>query len=131
MLYGTWVVGRKLGESYRFDIQEVSDVIGKTFMFSRGKANLHYYNQELEINYPEYKIVIIPLDEETTYFPYMLTIREMGITGNYIILFSVTGCDIYFIIKDDESLIMFYKDAYLELKRIDHIEGYDSFYHAL
>jgi hypothetical protein len=131
MLYGKWLVENKVGESYRLDIQDISDVIGKMFKFSREKVNLYYNGQEIEIEFPEYDIVIIPLDEQTTYFPYMPTMNKLGINGNYVTIFSIKGYDTYFILKDDESLIMFYKDAYLELKRIEHEDGYNSFYHAL
>lgn len=131
ILYGEWLVEKKIVESYRLDIQDVSDVIGKNFIFSRQRAVFCYFNEEIEIEYPEYKITIIPLDEQTTYFPYLPTLKEMGITGSYVTIFSVIGYDIYFILKNDESIIMFYKDAYLELRRIGHIEGHDAFYNAL
>ena len=131
MLYGKWKVENKVGESYRLEIQDISDSIGKMFMFSREKVNLYYHGQEIDIEFPEYDIVIIPLDDQTAYFPYMPTMNEIGINGNYATIFSIKGYDTYFILKDDESLIMFYKDAYLELKRIEHEDGYNSFYHAL
>lgn len=131
MLYGEWFVEKKIGESYRLDIQDVSDVIGKTFAFSKQRAVFCSLNEETEIDYPEYKITIIPLDEQTTYFPYMPTLNELGITGSYVTIFSVKGYDVYFILKDDKSVIMFYKNAYLELRRIKYIDGYDAFYHAL
>lgn len=131
ILYGEWLVGKKIGESYRLDIQDVSDVIGKTFVFSKRRVIFCYLNEDTEIDYPNYKITIIPLDEQTTYFPYMPTLNELGIIGSYVTIFSVKGYDVYFILKDDESVIMFYKDAYLELRRIEHIEGYDAFYNAL
>lgn len=131
LLYGEWLVEKKIGESYRLDIEDVSDVIGKTFVFFRQKAVLFCFNKATEVDYPEYKITIIPLDKRTTYFPYMPTLNELGIVGSYVTIISVKGYDVYFILKDDQSVIMFYKNAYLELQRIKHIEGYDAFYHAL
>ena len=38
---------------------------------------------------------------------------------------------IYFIHKNDESLIIFDKNVYLELKRIEHEDGYGTFYHVM
>ncbi len=131
ILYGEWLVEKKIGESYRLDIQDVSDVIGKTFVFSKRRVIFCYHNEDTEIENPNYKITIIPLDEQTTYFPYMPRLSELGIIGSYVTIFSVRGYDVFFILKDDKSVIMFYKDAYLELRRIEHIEGYDAFYHAL
>jgi len=132
MLYGEWLVEKKIGENRRLDIEDVSDVIGETFMFSRQRAVYSGCNKEIEIDYPEYEITIIPLDEQTTYFPYMPTLNEMGITGSYVTIFHVDGGgDIYFILKDDETVIMFYKEAYLELRRIGHIELYHSYYRAV
>lgn len=77
ILYGKWLVEKKIGESYRLDIQDVSDVIGKTFMFSKRRVIFRYLNEDTEIDYPNYKITIIPLDEQTTYFPYMPKLNEL------------------------------------------------------
>lgn len=131
ILFGEWLVERKIGESYRLDIQDVSDVIGKTFVFSIRRVIFCFNNEETEIDNPNYKITIIPLNEQTTYFPYMPRLSELGIIGSYVTIFSIKGYDVFFILKDDESVIMFYKDAFLKLRRIEHIEGYDAFYHAL
>lgn len=132
MFYGKWVVEKEIGESFRLEIEDTSDMLMKTFVFSRKKCMFYYDNEEVQIDYPNYDIKIIPLDEKTMYFPYMPTMKEIGITGNYVTIFSVMGdYDIYYILKDDDTLVMFYKNVYLELKRIEHEEGYKSNYHAL
>lgn len=132
IFYGKWVVEKEIGESYRLEIQDTSDMLMKTFVFSRKKCMFYYDNEEVQIDYPNYDITIIPLDEKTMYFPYMPTMKEIGITSNYVTIFSAMGdYDIYYILKDDNTLVMFYKNVYLELKRIEHEEGYKSNYHAL
>lgn len=131
ILYGKWVVEKEIGESYRLGTEDISDMLRKTFVFSRKKCMFYYDNEEVQIDYPNYDITIIPLDEKTMYFPYMPTMKEIGITGNYVSIFSVMAdYDIYYILKDDDTLVMFYKNVYLELKRIEHEEGYKSNYHA-
>ncbi|WP_143320614.1 hypothetical protein [Clostridium sp. HBUAS56010] len=135
ILYGEWMVTESVGECYRIDTQDISDVIGKKFSFSFWKSHFYYQGEEVNINYPRYEIITIPLDDNTTYFPYMPTMKEMGIVGNYVTIFipesAEKGYDMCFMIKDDETLIMYYKDTYLELKRIKHIPDYELYYRAV
>lgn len=135
ILYGEWLVTKTIGENYRIDSQDVSDVIGKKFWFSASNSHFFYYNEEVSINYPQYEIITIPLDDDTTYFPYMPTMKEMGILGDYAVMFvpesAECGYDMYFIIKDDETLMMYYKETYLELKRTKYIPNYEFYYHAV
>lgn len=132
MFYGEWEATRKVGESYRFDVQDVSDIIGAKLVFTGWNCHYYYDGKEINIDYPTYKITIIPLDEKTTYFPYMPTFNEMGITGDYVTLFTIKdGEEVYVLVKDDQTLLMFYKDAYIELKRTKYIPHHDAFYIAL
>jgi len=129
--YGKWVVEKKIGDSKRLDVQDIDDLIGKEIFFGRWQSEFIYYEEEIKIEYPKYEITIIPLDENTTYFPYMPRLKDIGISGEYVTIFWIPGYDVSYIVKDEDTLIMFTRDAYLELKRLEYIEGYDSFYRSL
>lgn len=132
IFYGEWEATQKIGENYRFGGKDISDIIGTKLFFDGWNCNYYFNGEEVNINYPEYKITIIPLNENTTYIPYMPTLNEMGIKGNYVTIFTIVGGeDTYFFIKDDETLIMFYKDTYVELKRKNYTPGHETFYRAI
>ena len=135
MLYGEWVLTKAVGYNYRTDESDVSDVIGKHFSFSAWESYFVYRNEEVHITYPKYIITTIPIDESTTYFYYMPSLKEMGLKGTYATIFCVSGngCgyNLYFIIKDDDTMLMFYNDCYIEMKRVKHIPNYELYYQPM
>ncbi len=134
LFYGEWIITKRIGINQKEPVQDIDEMIGKKFVFTDGRVNAYCYGREVQVDYPEYTIKIIPVEENSTYFLHMPTMGELGITNNYIVIFTIKKesdngmYDIVFIIKDDETLIMFYKDSYLELKRIKHIPNHRVYY---
>jgi|GEM_PF-5919365 len=135
IFYGTWLVGEVIGRNHRLDDEDVSDIIGTEVEFYDWKSSFSYLGAKVEILYPEYEITMIPLDNRTSYLQYMPSLVDMGVTGGYATIICVSGngrgYNLYFIMKDDDSMIIFYKEAFLELTRITHKDGAEYFYEPL
>ena len=61
------------------------------------------------------------------YFPNMPAMKELGLTGTYVTIISMEECgsNVHFIIKDDETLIMYYKNTYLEQEQAIRAEQFE------
>jgi hypothetical protein len=127
MLYGEWLAKEIAGKNESLESTDVSDVIGESFSFSDNECKFIYDNEEICIQEPTYEIVTIPIDKQTTYFPNMPTLKEIGIKGVYVTLFKVRGYDLYFILKDDRTVVMFYKNTYIKLERMEYIRNHDFY----
>lgn len=123
MFYGKWEINKAIDEFSDMNMSEYSHSYRKTVILDDWKCIYYKDKKERRIGYPKYDIIIIPLDENTAHFPDTLTMNDMGIYGSYVAIIHIRGIeDVFFIIKDDDTLVMCDRRNYLELKRTGYMQ---------
>lgn len=132
MFYGEWIITKQIGANSAVAFQNINNMIGKKTIFTDWKSCFYYDGNNIEIDYPEYNIDIIPVEENSTCFFNISKMEELGIANNYIVIFTLEGRyadSMYYIIKDDETLILYCKGIYLEMKRTKYLSSHTNHYH--
>ncbi|MHB8131615.1 MAG: hypothetical protein ACYDEX_21750 [Mobilitalea sp.] len=141
MFYGEWEVTKIVGVDIRYpnypiDMERAESLIGRRVSYTYQSFKL----EDVEmLKDPIYTIEILPVEKNKSYIGGMPTLEEIGITGNYFAFISIhnvndllgdmDGTEFY--VKDDNTLILFERDVYYELKRISYIENGERWHQHL
>lgn len=126
LFYGEWVVESLMAESEKIEAVDTKAMLGRTISFDTAMFRFKKDTKgEVTIENPYYAFEIIPQNEHS-FIKGMPDQKEIGLTGEFYTFVMVdqlpekTG----FFIRDDNSLIMYYKNGYYKLKRMSHIPDY-------
>lgn len=135
LFLGEWVVEDLLYQGKMSDPNwDIEKPIGVRLYFEDDKI---LENDELAIENAEYVISILP-KTDISFIQKMPNQEEMGIYGEYINFVDCIGHhtgnsiiqDYGFFVKDDDTLILFTMNSLFELKRLNHIPDYTSYYES-
>lgn len=87
----------------------------------------------MAVSNPNYRIAIVPSNNRA-YIPYLPSHKDLGIEGPYFIYVYVStkitspiiGNRIF--LKEDNTLFLFYNDAFHKVERIEHIPNVEDNY---
>ena len=131
LFYGEWEITEIYAEHERLGAQwDAEELIGTKIYMDYEKIEI---NGKTEVIDPEYRISILPTSIEY-YIPYMPTLEELGIQGDYFIHVRVSLeitpplWGLHFHVKDDNTLYLFYNDACYKVERTKHIPNVEDKY---
>lgn len=130
MYYGEWNVKCLIGENQIEKPEKSENIIGANLLLDYGEFEINTVKGgQLAIKDPYYTTYIIPKNEEP-FIKGMPGQREIGLIGDYFTFLQVDSFPekVGFFIKDDETLIMFYRNSYYELERQKYKSRHKAYY---